>query len=57
MTNYEKQKQHESDITWVNGIVASAQKREWFGEITLKVEGGMMKRAITAQSHVPPKVR
>ena len=43
LTEYEKQKQHHSDMTWANGIIASAQKRGWYGVITLKMENGMMK--------------
>ncbi len=55
LTEPEKRRQNQSDLTWVHGIVAQAQKRDWFGVITFKMERGVMKRAITEESHVPPK--
>lgn len=54
-TDYEKRRQHQSDLTWVHGLVASAQKRGWYGVMTFKMEEGVMRRAITEESHIPPK--
>lgn len=51
-------KQRERDerqLVWLAQILSQAQHQEWWGEIRIKIEGGVMKRANMNRSLVPPQ--
>lgn len=51
----EQNRQDEMDRDWVLGLMSSVQLRAFFGSLTLKFEGGVLKRVVKEESLVPPK--
>lgn len=39
---------------WVGSLVSSAQSKRWYGTITLKIEEGVIRRAVKEESLKPP---
>jgi len=53
-SNPEVQKKQESQLQWVNGLLVSAQKRSWFGKITIEIKRGMVDVVRSEESLKPP---
>jgi hypothetical protein len=49
-------KRREQDLqrAWLDGEIIAKQQREWFGTITLKFEGGIMKVYDETSRKIPP---
>jgi len=45
----------EQQRIWIEQIFGSIQKREWFGTLTIKIEAGVIKRLVKAESLIPPE--
>lgn len=39
---------------WVDGLLVSAQNRDWFGKITIEIKRGMIDVVISEESLKPP---
>ncbi len=39
---------------WVEGLLVSAQKREWYGKITIEIKKGMIDKVLNEESLKPP---
>ena len=46
------QKEHRN---WINGLLTSAQKREWYGKITVEFKRGEIDLVRSEQTMKPPK--
>ncbi len=46
----------EEQRAWVQGVVAAAQERRWFGSIVIKMEAGCIKRVEKTEILIPPGV-
>jgi hypothetical protein len=40
---------------WVDGLLVSAQKRDWFGRITIEIKRGLIDVVKSEQSLKPPQ--
>lgn len=40
---------------WVSDRIRDLQEADWFGTVTIKMEGGVVKRMILETSLLPPK--
>ena len=49
-------KEHQGQLQWVEGLLVSAEKREWFGNITIQIKRGMIDSVLLAKSLKPPKM-
>lgn len=49
-------KQDETDRAYVQSLLSSAQQRGFYGTLTLRLEGGDLKRVEKNESLVPPRV-
>jgi len=43
-----------SQRQWVNGLLVTAQKRDWFGTITIEIKRGMIDKIRKEESLKPP---
>ena len=44
-----------TQLKWVEGLLVSAQNREWYGKITIEIKRGMIDVLINEESLKPPK--
>ena len=47
-------KKQESQLQWVKGLLTSAQKRTWFGKITIEIKRGMIDIVRSEETFKPP---
>lgn len=47
-------KEQEVHRKWVEGLLVSAQKRKWFGTITIEIKRGMISMARCEETLKPP---
>lgn len=45
----------QEDLTWVGGLVAQAQTRQFYGKLVIIMEGGEVIRAVKEESLKPPR--
>ena len=45
-----------TDRQWIEGLLVTAQEREWFGSITIELKRGVVDVAKLVESMKPPKV-
>jgi len=51
-----KQEQQQAEQrNWVDALLVSAQKRNWFGKITIEIKRGMIDVVCQAETLKPPK--
>jgi len=43
-----------TQLQWVNGLLVSAQKRHWFGKITIEIKRGLIDVVRSEESLKPP---
>jgi len=48
------QKQEE-ELNWTNGLLVSAQKRRWYGKMTIEFKNGMIDIIRNEETLKPPK--
>lgn len=48
-------KQDETDRDWIDGLVRSAQLRDFFGSLIIRFEAGSVKRVVKEENLMPPK--
>jgi len=49
-------RQQEEDRNWIEGLLVSAQKRRWFGTMTIEVKNGLVSLIRNEETLKPPKV-
>jgi len=47
-------KRHQAQRKWVEGLLVSAQQREWYGIISIKIKRGMIDVVLSEESLKPP---
>ena len=53
--NMKVMEKQEEELRWVNGLLVSAQKRGWFGTITVEIKKGMIDMVRSEETLKPPK--
>lgn len=56
MDPVEKRRVHEHERAWVVSLLAAAQSKEWFGTITIKMQGGRVTQSLHEEVKIPPKL-
>jgi len=53
----EANKNHESKrlLEWASGHIEQAQKSEFYGKLSISLEGGRITRMVSEKSIIPPK--
>ena len=54
--NPQVRKKQKFERQWVEGLLVSAQKRKWYGNITIKLKRGMIDVVESLDSQKPPPV-
>jgi Cft2 family RNA processing exonuclease len=45
----------DSELSWIRGMIQSAQKRRWFGKIVIEFKKGMIDITRCEETFKPPK--
>lgn len=45
----------QSQVKWVEGLLVSAQKRKWFGKITIDIKRGLIDLVKSEETLKPPE--
>lgn len=54
MAKTEEEQRQASQCKWLEGLLADAQKRKWFGTISIKLKRGMIDVVLLEESLKPP---
>ena len=52
--NPKVKEEHKSQRQWIEGLLVSAQKRQWFGKITIEIKRGIIDLVRSEESLKPP---
>ena len=55
MKDYKRQEKMDHDRAWLDGMIAQAQMRRFYGRLTVMVEDGVIHRVLKEESMIPPK--
>jgi len=47
-------RQQEEERRWINGMLVSAQKRRWYGKMTIEIKAGMIDIVRNEETLKPP---
>jgi hypothetical protein len=47
-------RKQEGEVQWIKGMLVSAQKRGWFGKITIEIKKGMIDLVRSEETLKPP---
>ncbi|MHA1344966.1 MAG: hypothetical protein ACTSO3_01065 [Candidatus Heimdallarchaeaceae archaeon] len=53
--NPEILKRQEFQLQWIQGLLVSAQKRRWYGKITMEIKNGMVHEVTNIETLRPPE--
>ena len=48
-------RKQEEELRWIQGLLVSAQKRRWFGKITIEIKAGMIDLVRSEETLKPPR--
>ena len=49
-------RKQEEEVHWVKGLLVSAQKRRWYGKITIEIKAGMIDLVRSEETLKPPSI-